>query len=169
MTRARDVATQGGLTLVKTQAIGSGVSSVTVTGAFSAVYDNYKVMVSGGVASAANFLAAQVGGVTSGYKSGFIYTTWSAGVTSQQSASTNRFFLAGVGMTTGITGDFDLQSPFLATHTTYNSRYAESTFGGGISSGVLPTNTSYTSLTVSIDSGTMTGGTICVYGYNKGA
>jgi hypothetical protein len=165
MTRARDVASNGGLVLVKTQAIGSGVSSVTISNAFNATYSNYKILVSGGVASGVNFLAAQVGGITSGYKSGFIYTTWSAGVTSQQSASTSRFFLAGVGTTTGLTGDFDLQSPFLATHTTYNSRYAESSFGGGISSGVLPNATSYTSLTVSIDSGTMTGGTIYVYGY----
>ena len=157
-----------GLTLIRKQTIGTAVASQTLSDIFSSTYDNYRVLVSGGVASAANLLAAQVGGVTSGYKSGFIYTTWSAGVTSQQSASTSRFFLAGAGMTTGLTGDFDLQSPFLATHTTYNSRFAESAFGGGISSGVLPTNTSYTSLTVSIDAGTMTGGTIYVYGYSKG-
>jgi hypothetical protein len=40
------------LTLIKTQTIGTAVSSVTVTGAFSTTYDNYKIIVSGGVASA---------------------------------------------------------------------------------------------------------------------
>jgi len=40
-----------GLTLVKSQTIGSAVSSVEVTGAFSATYDNYKVIVIGGVGS----------------------------------------------------------------------------------------------------------------------
>ena len=34
-----------GLWLVKTQTIGSGVGSVAVTGAFSADYDNYKIIV----------------------------------------------------------------------------------------------------------------------------
>ena len=41
-----------GLWLVKTQTIGTGVSSVTVTGAFSADYDNYVITVTGGTASA---------------------------------------------------------------------------------------------------------------------
>jgi hypothetical protein len=155
-----------GLRLVKKQTIGTGVSSVTVTGAFDATYPNYKILIAGGsYASSGNFMSLQVGGVTSGYKSGFIYTTWAAGVTSQQSASTNRFFAAGVCTTSGITADFELLSPFLSTHTVYSSRFAESGFGGGVSSGVLPTTNSYTSFTIFPDSLTITGGTIYVYGY----
>ena len=37
-----------GLVLIKTETIGTTVSSVTVTSAFSATYDNYKIIVAGG-------------------------------------------------------------------------------------------------------------------------
>ena len=47
------VASSGGLVLVKTQTIGTTVSSVEVTGAFSSTYDNYKIIVSGGAGSTA--------------------------------------------------------------------------------------------------------------------
>jgi hypothetical protein len=42
----------GGLTLISTTTIGTTVSSITVSGAFSATYDNYKIVVSGGTGSA---------------------------------------------------------------------------------------------------------------------
>jgi len=40
-----------GLTFIKSQTIGSAVSSVTVTGAFSATYDNYLITINGGAGS----------------------------------------------------------------------------------------------------------------------
>ena len=40
-----------GMWLVKTQTVGTAVSSVTVTGAFSADYDNYLILMSGGTGS----------------------------------------------------------------------------------------------------------------------
>jgi hypothetical protein len=40
-----------GMTLISTTTIGTAVSSVNVTSAFSTTYDNYKIMISGGVAS----------------------------------------------------------------------------------------------------------------------
>ena len=43
--------TAPGLTLIKTQTIGSGVSSITVTDAFSSTYDNYKITITGGTGS----------------------------------------------------------------------------------------------------------------------
>jgi hypothetical protein len=42
-----------GLWLVKTQTVGSAVPDVTVTDAFSADYDNYKILYTGGTASGA--------------------------------------------------------------------------------------------------------------------
>ena len=41
-----------GLTLVKSQVIGSGVSTVAVTSAFSTTYENYLIQISGSSASA---------------------------------------------------------------------------------------------------------------------
>ena len=58
--RAQD-ANAVGLWLVKSQTIGTGVSSVTVTDAFSADYDSYKIVISGGVGSATAVLRTQLG------------------------------------------------------------------------------------------------------------
>ena len=41
-----------GLTLLKTQVVGSAVASVSVTSAFSATYENYLIIYSGGAGSA---------------------------------------------------------------------------------------------------------------------
>ena len=41
----------GALVLVKTQVIGTTVSSVNVTSAFSTTYDNYKITITGGTSS----------------------------------------------------------------------------------------------------------------------
>jgi hypothetical protein len=58
-----------GLRLVKKQTIGNGVSSVNVTGAFSATYDNYKILISGGVGSTGTDLQLSLDGITTGYYS----------------------------------------------------------------------------------------------------
>ena len=57
------VANQG-LTLVKTVSIGSGVTSVTVTDAFSATFENYKVLTNIENASANNDVYFRLGGVS---------------------------------------------------------------------------------------------------------
>ena len=44
-------ANPGGLDLVKTQTIGSAVSTVTVSDVFSATYDNYLITINGGSGS----------------------------------------------------------------------------------------------------------------------
>ncbi len=61
-----------GLWLVKSQTIGTGVSSVTVTGAFSANYDRYKITVSGGVASTPLDIRLTLGSTATGYY-GFLF------------------------------------------------------------------------------------------------
>jgi hypothetical protein len=55
------------LTLIKTQTIGTAVSSVTVTGAFTTTYDNYKVIVAGGVASTNALMGMTLGATATGY------------------------------------------------------------------------------------------------------
>jgi hypothetical protein len=45
------VGASSGLTLVKSQVIGTTVSTVTVTNAFSATYNTYKIVINGGVGS----------------------------------------------------------------------------------------------------------------------
>lgn len=60
-----------GLWLVKSQTIGSGVPNVEVTGAFSSDFDAYKIVVSGGAASASGPLSLKLGSTTSGYYGGY--------------------------------------------------------------------------------------------------
>ena len=50
-----------GLTYVKQQTIGNGVASVTVSDAFSATYDNYKIVINGGATSAQTSISLQLG------------------------------------------------------------------------------------------------------------
>jgi hypothetical protein len=56
-----------GLTLISATTIGTTVASVTVTGAFSATYDNYLIIVNGGIASTNNSLVLTLGATTTGY------------------------------------------------------------------------------------------------------
>ena len=57
-----------GLVFVKSQTIGATVPSVDVTDCFSATYDAYRVVVSGGAASAATNLRYQhIGAPVNGY------------------------------------------------------------------------------------------------------
>ena len=55
-----------GLVLVKAQTIGSAVSSVEVTGAFSSTYDNYLITLEGGVASTNVGLRLTLGATATG-------------------------------------------------------------------------------------------------------
>ncbi len=56
-----------GLTFIKSQTIGSAVSSVTVTGAFSATYDNYLITINGGAGSNNNNSVMTLGSTSAGY------------------------------------------------------------------------------------------------------
>jgi hypothetical protein len=65
-----------GMTLISTTTIGTTVSSVNVTSAFSATYDNYKIMISDGVASTTVVLSIKLGATATGYYSaGYCHLT----------------------------------------------------------------------------------------------
>ena len=155
-----------GLRLVKKQTIGSAVSSVVVSDAFSATYENYKILVSGGVGSAANgILRLQLGSVTTGYYSNFIYAPYAAGavlsVANNNGANLN---YAGVSDTTSINANIDVNSPFLAKQKMLGSMYYDSASTGRVT-GLCSSTASQTAFTLICNAGTITGGTIYVYGY----
>ena len=159
-----------GLTLVKSQTIGSGVSSVNVTSAFSATYDNYKIIVSGGVGSADAGLNLKLGATTTGYYQFNIVGQYTSGtVTGGNGSNSANFPLAAIATTASISGEFDLQNPNAAKNTHYNSSCAQSNTAGNtfIVSGYLANTTQYTDFTLTPASGTLTGGTIRVYGYQN--
>jgi hypothetical protein len=47
MTRARDIASSGGMVLISTTTIGSGVTSIPVDNVFSSAYRNYQIVING--------------------------------------------------------------------------------------------------------------------------
>jgi hypothetical protein len=156
-----------GLTLIKSQTIGSAVSSVAVTGAFSTTYDNYLIIVSGGVGSATSNFDLQLGATTSGYKYNLIYAAYGGSTVSlASSAAATAMAYAGQGTTGYLQANVSLQAPFLSQNTFYQAFYGTAT-ESGTASGALQNTTSYTDFTLKPTVGTITGGTIRVFGYQN--
>jgi len=153
-----------GLTLISSTTIGTTVSSVTVSSAFSSTYDNYAIHISGGVASTANQLIMQLGGTSSGYtRVAQAMTQGSATIT----GAADTEWRVGGGTTDSLNGWVQLFGPNLAKRTVMQTIWTEpsSTGIGIISWGVLSDSTQYTAFTLTTNTGTLTGGTIRVYGY----
>lgn len=156
-----------GLWLVKTQTVGSGVSSVTVTDAFSSTYENYLITYNGGVMSTGSNIAATIGGSATGYYGVMMYGLYTGGAASN-AAQNNATFLgwAGGGDTASASIYLHIRDPFNSTPTEF---WAPIRYGTVYGTNVAyhSVAASYTSITFSAASGTMTGGTIRVYGYRK--
>jgi len=154
-----------GLRLIKKQTIGSAVASVTVTGAFSATYDNYKIVISGGTPSASAFTRLTLGSTATGYYSGYVGATFASVVQLAGDNNANFFgFASYADNNFGHSCNVDLFNPFATSRTTMNSNVITAT-NSLSGQGQLANNTSYTAFTITASSGTFTGGTIYVYGY----
>lgn len=157
----------GGLQFIKSQTIGSGVSSVTVSDVFSSTYDNYHISVSGGVTSTATGMRMTLGSTTTGYYSSGLYVAYNSSSVVGFNTSNGGFYGFGYAGTNVITGATYLQNPFASKETVFHSLIAETNTVGltVLRNGFLNNTTSYTAFTIAPDSGTFTGGTIRVYGY----
>ncbi len=160
-----------GLWLVKTQTVGSAVSSVTVTGAFSADYDNYLILLSGGTCSLSGSIGIEIGGSTTGYYGFLVYGDVGAN-TVIGAARNNQALMNWQGGCTAAGQAAIVSStvlnPFKAAYTSFTNG-AYRTVGTnpvyGTMQGEHRVATSYTSFKIVPDSGTLTGGIIAVYGY----
>jgi hypothetical protein len=157
-----------GLTLVKKQTIGTAVSSVIVTAAFSSTYENYKIVVSGGASSTNNFFNLRLGSAVTGYRHQLAAGTFSATATLIGSTTASAFFYHGTCTVDGLSMNTDVLSPQLAKITTVSGYASDIGSFSGMSTGVIPATTQFTDFTLLSNSGTLTGGTIYVYGYGKG-
>lgn len=157
--------TYPGLRLVKKQTIGTGVSSVTVTNAFSATYDNYKIIISGGVGSAGGAnLAFQLGATTTNYVGVLNYANFNGTTNSPAGSSSNNWTFLGSADTNGLNFSAELTNPFLARNTYVQGQYIATLAAGGFT-GRQNSTTSFTDFTIYPNTGTLTGGTIYVYGF----
>jgi hypothetical protein len=157
-----------GLRLIKTQTIGTTVASVTVTGAFSTNYENYLIIVSGGLSSATSRLRLTLGATATGYYYAVTGRSWSSATpTYAQAQNATSWTNCGTATANGINSNVTLFSPFITKLTAMKAEAV------GLSSvdeyqqgaGYLDNTTSYTAFTFTPSTGTLTGGTIYVYGY----
>jgi hypothetical protein len=145
------------------------VASVTVTDAFSADYDNYRITVTGITPVASNTFRLMIGsGRTNGHFAVMNYNL-STGVGLDAIKANNAASVYCVLTAAGIIDaqfSCDIMTPFLTQRTFIQGQgfgrayYCD--FGGADVS-----TASYTSFTILTDGNNMSGGTIKVYGYRK--
>lgn len=161
-----------GMRLVKKQTIGTGVSTVLVSNAFSATYENYKIIVTGGVTNnitnMSMFLGTSAGGGAY-YSTRIINRPDSGTPTGNGILNANDWAYFGQGGPTYINCNAEVFLPFATKITRYSANYMLNISSGsdeyGTQHGKLLNETSYTGFGLSVGGNTMTGGTIYVYGY----
>ena len=156
-----------GLRLVKKQTVGSGVSTVAVTAAFSATYENYVIVLSGIDASSAdtNIYIAFPGSTGATYNSAGYAVSYAAGggFTALANSSTG-LFAALTGSDNQTSATIQLYSPFATRFTSFASQNIGTNFVGFLN-GQNRDASSHTAFDLFPSAGTLTGGTIYVYGY----
>ena len=166
-----------GLTRIKTQTIGTTVASVTITSAFNATFDSYKIVLSNvtmssTAASTSIYLRMHDGTnpAITNYNYGIPRVDLAAGtVSSFVSALGSTGILIGTGSGDKFSTTCDVLNPFIASHTIFNNLNVSqvSTGYSGAGAGMHQTSTSYSVFDIRPSTGTLTGGTIAVYGYGK--
>lgn len=158
-----------GLWLVKTQTVGTGVSSVTVTDAFNANYQNYRISYSGGTQSATGSLSLRLGLSTTGY---FGFLTYGVVTSSTVLGAGNNNAAAWSWIGGGTANQAthlacDLYNPFGAAFTKVRNGAYQDDNAYGTMQGEHRVASAYDNFTISISAGSLTGGTIRVYGYRN--
>jgi len=110
-----------------------------------------------------------LGSTATGYYFAGYYTggTWAATVNGDGAANTT-FWTVGNGTTNILSGNIEVIAPNLAKMTSYSSVFVSGLTTNGYgqhNQGVLNDTTQYTAFTITTSTGTMTGGTVKVYGY----
>jgi hypothetical protein len=164
---AADLNAYAGLVLVKTQTIGSGVSSVTVTNAFSSTFDSYRVVIYIDSATSSGELKIRFNTVATGYYGTLYYDSYAGSSGSVRQNNGNALDVALTELSNGSFSSIDISQPATTErpyiHGTYNGRGFSGWFGG-----VLNNSAQYANLLVFPSAGLFNGGTIRVYGYNNG-
>lgn len=158
-----------GLWRITSAAVGTAVTTVNVTNAFSSDFENYRITYSGGTGSTNISLTLKLGASTTGYYNIVSYATYAAATTPVTAGDNNASVWNSVGYAGAnfSSASFDLIGPNLAKWTTLNAAAWSATTAGGTTNGVHQVATAYTDFTLGVNTGTITGGRIFVYGYNK--
>lgn len=154
-----------GLWLIKTQTVGTAVSSVEVTGVFSSTYDAYIITDTGGTMSADTAYGMTLGSTVTGYYFFMAYGSYTANtVLGDAGNNTTKWTHAGGG--SNRSGYIVVLNPNIAKPTDILAKVRYATVYG-TEVGHLGDFNQYTSFKLTPASGTMTGGTLRVYGYRN--
>jgi len=148
--------------------IGNAVSSVSVT-CFTANYDHYRILISGGVGSTGTQFRLAFSGINTGYYGGFFSTVFSTGAFLGGGDNNSAYFNnVGFISTFNMYLNADVSNPFSSALRKNISAYgAFNSNGYGMYFGECTGTSSASGFTISAASGTITGGTIRVYGYRN--
>jgi len=161
-----------GLVYVSSTTIGSAVASVTVSNCFSTTFDDYFVTIDGvlGTAGAAmSFRCVTSGGADNGSNwkgnSFYISTGAAGGLTNANDTAAASGICGGID-SNAASLTFNVQGPFATRRTQLNYGNADNSYWR-IGNYYLGDASSYVSMKLLPNAGTITGGTITVYGYRK--
>ena len=156
-----------GLVFVKSQTVGTGVSSVSVSDAFSATYDNYKIVYTGGTGSTTTSIRMALGSANTEYYMMLTFVAWTSSAYTFLGVNNGAHWTTVGSMDANQTAvNLDVLNPFASKYTMFSGMYVRSDLGGPIF-GVQKSTSSFTAFTLTPDSGTLTGGLVTVYGYRK--
>ena len=163
-------ASASGLTLVKQHTIGSGVSSIAVSSAFSSTYDNYRVEISFTSGNASGDVYFRFGSTIVGYYGNNIdMSPNSATVTGASINNADSIPLCLINSTNGGNVSMDIMSPNLAKRSSVHAAGVGFNTTGNSqrwTNAYENSNTQHTAFTVLVGN-TLTGGEIRVYGYQN--
>jgi hypothetical protein len=157
-----------GLVYIGETTIGSAVATVTTGTVFSSTYDSYRVVIRGVRASTGTDMLINFGSTTTGYYCSLYYDAYtgsSTGVKRNNNGANIYIALLESSLNETIS-TLDIANPFLALSTSLAGNYYGNSYSGWFG-GTQASSTSFTTLTIRPTSGTLTGGTIAVYGYRK--
>ena len=158
-----------GLVYVTSATVGTAVTTVTVSSCFSATYDNYQIRMSGGTQTDSTAIGLLLGASVTGYYS-FMNYGLSGTTIPLGAAGNNAAVFDWVGGGTAGQASFvsvDLFSPFATLYTKIRNGSYQNGLNYGTVQGEHRVATSYTAFSLVPSTGTLTGGTITVYGYRK--
>jgi hypothetical protein len=142
--------------------VGTSNTTITVSNAFSATYDAYKILGTGISCSGGTLLSFGLNGVTTGYYGNLIYANFASGAPASLGWN-NAGSISHIGGGNGNTLNFqvDVVNPFLTRTTFIYSDFIDGANAGRVIA-QAPT-TSVTGFNIGLNQ--MTGGKIIVYGY----
>lgn len=162
-----DADTPPGLQLVKTQTIGSGVTSVTVTDCFSSEFQSYRIHIEVNDTNGTASNTLQLSGITgSNYFTGGSYGSWGGATQTGYGPSVMTSWIASANTLNGTNTQIvaEIHNPNIARRK-HGTIFAQAG-NGHLSMNVVCSSTSTATGFVLAKAGdTMTGGTIRVYGY----